>query len=298
MEEKMSEPNVNPVGEISTQNSPNQNVEGTISNSILNNPPTSEPKNPESEPSDFSIPEAYKDKTYLKDVKSYDDVFKMLDGAEKLIGQRPVNIPTEESSEEDWNSFYTKLGRPESAEKYEFKNPEGSEGNPDFEKAIGDVLHKAGVSQKQLDVIKPGFDGIIGQMTQEQIEKSDKDFDTLSSKVFGDKKDQILADTKKLLSENKPTNVEDIDEYLNTLDNKSLVVMASVLNNIKEKYISEDNSANQGGSPSVNTDAMRKEAIQIMASEEYRSSFHPNHEQAKQRVEQIYSDIAKLGVRK
>ena len=49
----------------------------------------------------FSIPDAYKDRPYLKGVDSVDKVYEMLDGSQKLLGQRPAGIPAPDAKPEE-----------------------------------------------------------------------------------------------------------------------------------------------------------------------------------------------------
>ena len=71
---------------------------------------------------------------------------------QKMVGSRD-KIPTEDSSEEEINTFYGKLGRPESPDKYEINLPtEGGAGTPYDTKLYGDFLDtafKSGLTNKQ-----------------------------------------------------------------------------------------------------------------------------------------------------
>lgn len=70
------------------------------------------------------LPEEYReDKTFSKfeDVSSLAKSYKELQG---LIGKKGGAIPTDESSDDDWNNFYKSLGVPESAEEYKFSTDE------------------------------------------------------------------------------------------------------------------------------------------------------------------------------
>jgi hypothetical protein len=62
---------------------------------------------------DFSIPESYQDRGWAKDIKSQEDLWKLTDNAQSLIGKRPAGIPTADAPQEEWDKFYQALGRPE-----------------------------------------------------------------------------------------------------------------------------------------------------------------------------------------
>lgn len=246
---------------------------------------------------EFVIPEAYKDKPYLKDVKGMEDILKKLDGAEKLLGQRPAGVPDENANQEEWDKFYKVLGRPESAEEYEFKYEDGMDKpDPEFEKGLKEVLHKAGLSKKQVNVLQPAFDAFIKDVSSKRQDPafSDEGFDRLAAQVFGDKKDTVLAEVKSIISDNLP-KVEGFDKYLEKLDNNNLIVMASVLKNVKDKYISED-QFKQGGTGGFNTsEGLRAQAKVLLASEAYRNPMHPEHDATDAKVRELYKQIAAVG---
>lgn len=69
--------------------------------------------------------------------------------AQKMVGADKVVMPNEKSSEEEWNAFYQKLGRPESPDKYEIKAPEGMQLDETITNGFKQVAHKLGLSPKQ-----------------------------------------------------------------------------------------------------------------------------------------------------
>lgn len=79
----------------------------------------------------------------------------------KLSGGRDFTIlPNEQSTDEERNKHYTKLGRPESAEGYELGKVQVPEGMPRDEKFIakmGQVLFDAGTPKAASDVILKGY---------------------------------------------------------------------------------------------------------------------------------------------
>jgi len=87
--------------------------------------------------------EKFKDVSGL--AKSYVETERYFEGA--------VRIPDEKASTEEWERYYTKLGRPEQSDGYEFEKaelPEGMSYNEDFEKAFLDKAHTAGLNNKQV----------------------------------------------------------------------------------------------------------------------------------------------------
>ena len=109
-------------------------------------PPAGTP--PAGTPPAFSIPDAYKDRPYLKGVDSVDKVYEMLDGSQKLLGQRPAGIPGPDAKPEEIEKFYSAT-RPKTAAEYQFEIDPSIKAD---EKVIGkmkDLMFKHGLTPAQ-----------------------------------------------------------------------------------------------------------------------------------------------------
>ncbi len=246
------------------------------------------------------VPPEYKDKSYMKDVTDVTSLFKKLDGAQTLIGQRPAGIPADSASDVEWNKYYDAAGRPKESKDYVFSEVVDKEGkkverNEEFAGKVKTLFHTAGVSAKQSAILQKGYDALITEMQQKQGEDANKqnlDFDKLATSTFGKDSEKVLTTAKQLIDAHKP---EGFDEYLTALPNESLIILAGVLNNIQKKYISEDaiNQAGTGGGASTETE-LRAEAMRLMALPEYSDKFHPQHADTAAKVTEIYKRIGAL----
>lgn len=70
--------------------------------------------------------------------------------AQKMIGADKVVIPKADAPEADWEAFYTKIGRPEAADKYEFKLPDGVKMDDNLAKGFKETAFKAGLTPRQV----------------------------------------------------------------------------------------------------------------------------------------------------
>lgn len=188
----------------------------------------------------FAIPEDYKDKPYMKDITSEEGLYKMLDGAQTLIGKK-VNIPNAESSEEDRKAFNTQMGVPEKAEEYVFNKIGDQERNADMDTVFKNFLHKHDVPAEKATAMQGELELMAVEFAKGKTEADGKaldlDFDKVSAETFGENADSIIASTKKLIAENVPDNLK---EAFNEMSNNNLIIMTSVLENFRKKYISED----------------------------------------------------------
>ena len=86
---------------------------------------TDQPKEAEVPKVDFKtlIPEAYKDEKALQNFQDMDGFVKSYLHSQKLVGADKIPIPNKYATDEDWNAVYTKLGKPESPDGYEYNLP-------------------------------------------------------------------------------------------------------------------------------------------------------------------------------
>ncbi len=251
---------------------------------------------------EFAVPEEYADKGWTKDITSIEELWKKSDGAQSLIGQKAA--PTADSSVEEWEAHYKSLGRPEEAGKYTFNREGFSEDfrnnqNDEYDTAVKGIFLKAGLNQKQVDVIQPEVEALAIAMQEQKAVKDteaaveqDKLFDEAAAKVFGTNRDQILADSKVLLGELAPKGFA---EKIAGLDNDTLVILSGVLNNVKSKYINEDSSGGGDGNAGGETlDDLQQQARTAMQSDEYRDPFNPKSADKRKEVAALYERIATI----
>lgn len=140
-------------------------------------------------------------------VKGFSDInglLKSYNESQSYIGGA-VKIPTDKSTDEERSAFYAKLGRPESADKYEWQPPEGIsvEGVTDGEfKKFKDLAFSAGLSNKQLGAVMGGWSEIVQSLQAKQAkflsEQSEQTTAALK-KEWGDEYQQKFDLTMKKL---------------------------------------------------------------------------------------------------
>ena len=115
-----------------------------------------------------SISEAYRNDPNIEKFTEIDALAKSYINATKMIGQDKVVIPTNNSTEEHWDEVYTKLGRPESADKYSL-DAKSEVVNLDETaiKSFAEQSHKLGLNNKQaqgiLEFYKNAMEGTAQQ---------------------------------------------------------------------------------------------------------------------------------------
>lgn len=239
----------------------------------------------------FSIPDAYKDKPYLKDVKSLDDVYKKLDGAESVMG-RQVKFPTDQSTDEERIAFYKSAGMPEKSEDYVFEKFGEQERDIDVDNKFKAIFHKHGLSGKAATGMQKDVELLVAETMEAKKVIDDKTFNELTSKVLGEKADDILASGKKLIEENIP---EELSEHFKGLSNGALVILTSVLDSVKKKYISEDTITEGDSVPGVSGEAaLREKALELMNHPAYKNAMHKDYDKINAEIKEIYKQVGKI----
>lgn len=97
------------------------------------------------------------------------ELLKSYDSSQRYIGAA-VKIPGENAAREEVDAFYSKLGRPESADKYSFKPP--ADVNVDgvtsqHFKAFAQKAFELGLSDRQLSGVMEGWTNIVNQLSDQ-----------------------------------------------------------------------------------------------------------------------------------
>jgi hypothetical protein len=115
-----------------------------------------------------SISEQYRNDPNIEKFTEIDALAKSYINATKMIGQDKLVIPNNNSTEEAWNEVYTKLGRPESADKYSLDvKSEVVNLDENAIKQFAEQSHKLGLNNKQaqgiLEFYKNNMEGSAQQ---------------------------------------------------------------------------------------------------------------------------------------
>ena len=136
-----------------------------------------------------NIPADYKDGGYWKNFenKPLGDVLKSYGEAQKYMGAS-VRVPTDENDTDGWNKVYSKLGRPESPDKYDVKLPAipGFQWSEESLKGVKEVAHKHGVSGKALNEIIGWYGQNLGTKLSTASQAEKVKIDATTSKLKGE----------------------------------------------------------------------------------------------------------------
>lgn len=231
------------------------------------------------------IPEAYSDKPWVKDVKDIDGLFKLTDGLKSEIGKRPGGIPQETATDEVKKAFYSELGVPDSVEGYELAAPQ--EGAEEFQSQMKETMYKLNLTADQAKGLDAAYNELVAAMTPD-AETLNADFDKLAEDTLGERRDEVLATAKHLLAENTKELPPEMQEHISNLPNKELIIMASVLDQVNQKYIREDAIPAGGNSAAASQGSARERGYALMQTDAWKDKSHPNHAETAAEVKRLY----------
>jgi hypothetical protein len=223
------------------------------------------------------IPEEFRSAEFFKPIKTVGDLVKSYANVQPLIGKKELAPPKDDAPPEQWDTYYEKLGRPKAPGDYGLALDEKA---PEHDKkmlsGMTQAFHKAGLTTKQAKAIVDNYVPMIKSLKDEMDTANQADFDKRISTVFGVEKDAQLANAKKLLQAFTP---ESIRGDVEALDNKSLSVLAAVVNSMAKKYMKESDLGSGGsGAGSADTkESLDKEYRDLAKAPGFEDFTHPDH---------------------
>lgn len=163
--------------------------------------PTATPPEPTVNPRDAfltALPEEYRADPIFGNFSSFDDLAKSYKSAATLVGMDKnyvLPIPKEDTPEA-WASVWDKLGRPESADKYDVYAPEGMQIDEGFTNAMKEVAHKNGISAKAFKAMSEIYGSKLQELTtvqQQQSEQQKEQWTNELRSTFGQAYDDKVA---------------------------------------------------------------------------------------------------------
>ena len=161
-----------------------------------------------------TISEEFRNDPNISKFTEIDALAKSYINATRMIGSDKVIIPNNNSTDDQWNEVYDKLGRPESSDKYklDFK----SEVTPIDEnaiKAFADVAHKTGLNEKQaqsiLDFYKQNSENTAQQLKID-TETAQAKSEQLLRQEWGKQYDENINKAAAIAKANMPSDVLDM----------------------------------------------------------------------------------------
>jgi hypothetical protein len=210
------------------------------------------------------LPEEYRE--MYPEFKKPEDFVKGYDELVRKMGSS-ISLPKEDASPEDLNKFYSKLGRPEAPDKYEFEIPEGLEPDQEFLNKFKQTAFENGINQKQA---KQMFDWYnkeamtasesYMQQQQEMQAKAEAELKVKWGSKYESKLEEVRNFAKRLTGDEGFAKLE---KYGNDPE------FISLLATVQERYVKEDRLMPQVQTSQPGTD-YKSEAVKLMSDPNYK----------------------------
>ena len=169
------------------------------------------------------IPEEFRNEPSLAAVTDLPSLVKGYVHAQRLVGQDKIVLPRSDWTDQDFNNFYAKLGRPESPDKYQLPSDvQLNEGMEFSDEVLGQTraaFHKLGLTSKQAEGVLHHYITSMNARqeatTAQQQQEQQVALQTLRSE-WGDQYDTNLATAKEAVKKFGG------DEFLQYLEDSGL----------------------------------------------------------------------------
>ncbi len=130
-----------------------------------------------------------------------EDLFKSYAEQSKLVGWKG-DIPSQDAEPDEWNAFYSKMGKPEDTSGYEFAPIEGLEVPQEYMSKVAETALKHNLSKSQAEGFIADMLGhekeLMSASQEAQSAKEQEGVDMLN-REWGESKDEMIAGIRQLL---------------------------------------------------------------------------------------------------
>lgn len=227
-----------------------------------------------------SLAEDLRQEKSLQSFKDINDLAKSFVSTKKMVGKDKVFIPDETATQEDWEEFYNRLGRPEK-EKYEVKFGE-AQYSDDFKNGFKEKAYEAGLLPKQAEGLFEFFNEQV-QSANEVAQKQAQE--ELQQELQGLQKEWGAGYEKKIATAQKAFGMfadEDITNYLNETglanDTKLIKLFAKIGESLNEDTFERNTVSHLGMTKEEAQDKI--DSMMGNGSHPYWDENHVNHKKA------------------
>ena len=204
----------------------------------------------------LKVPEKYANEPWAKEVKSVDDLWSKMAGAQKLLGKDKITLPGDNATDEELQAFYTRMGRPEKPEGYEFKSItelQEIERNVDLDTGLKKIFFNEGISKKAGERIVAKYEELVYDMQKPAIDaaaKRDVDFQKLADEVLGADRTSSMEAFKTVMREALGEKGHLVSK-IEGMDNEVLLPLIVLGKHIHDKYTGENRVQARPGQPAA-----------------------------------------------
>lgn len=199
---------------------------------------------------------------------------------EKLISSKGYEPPAKDAPSEEWDAFYSRIGRPESPDKYEWEAPEGVELDQESLSAAKAQFHKLGLTPRQFQGIMDFYKNDVGRIAEMEQERQESLLSESQAKL------------KQEWGDNFEGNLRAANNVLQKLELKEALQEAGLLNDARVAKALHKIATLTAEHGRVDGDSSRTsindQIAAIRASKEYQDERHPGRQAKLQELDALY----------
>lgn len=113
-----------------------------------------------------NIPEDIRGHKSLDHIPDVGALAKSYVHAQAMIGADKIVMPGKTSTQEDWDEFYNRIGRPQSSEEYNLPEPQEFEADPDMTNWYRQAAHEIGLTENQAAKLYEAYNNFAANQGQ------------------------------------------------------------------------------------------------------------------------------------
>lgn len=243
----------------------------------------------------------YADKGFMQELDSPTKMFEKIDNLETLIGKKSF-VPGDNATDKDWDDYRNRIGL-QNKDVYNISNehlPDELKNfhAGDFGDKVKQMFYDAGLTPQQAKIINERYDKLMieahGDMLnkvaerEKELQISDEEFESLANETWGHDRENVQKVARALINTHTPENMK---PHIANMSNKDLIIMASVIKGISDKYISQDDLKSLRGEGSGSSESLRAEAQKELAKLASMSEFDKGYEAQREKVANLYANF-------
>jgi hypothetical protein len=243
-----------------------------------------------------SLPDDIKSDPSLQMFKEPGALAKSWVNAQKMMGADKVILPNDKSTDEEWTAFYQKMGRPDAADKYEIKGPDGKPVESEITKGFKETAFKLGLSPKQVAGLAEWNMGALSAAQEQQknaeLNQVKDSIKAYVEKVGGDDKYKARVDEARVAV--RALASPELSKFLKDTGLGSRPEMIDFFAELKG-MMSEDKIRDGTGIPLAGEDpaVLQREIDEIQDGKSPLWDMnHPNHSTYVQRRSKLYERLS------
>jgi len=232
-----------------------------------------------------SLPEDYRGK--FEEFKSPADVMKGYENALKMANDK-IKVPDKPDDKDGWDKVYSKLGRPEAADKYDLGDAQIDES---IKGSVLEQFHALGLNNQQASGLLSFYNELATKQLEQaeaaKLEKQSIEAETEFKKLWGDAFEAKQADLKNFVNQHADGFFDGKPERGNDIE------LVKFMNSLYEKFGKEGDMKGGSSAHAGGKDAIRTQISQLREQQSKVMAHGADYRAAQTKINALYVELAK-----